>query len=934
MMDETYRGFYSRLTGNEPYPYQERLGVEPWPDLLDIPTGLGKTAAVVVAWLWKRVTGETGTPRRLVYCLPMRVLVEQTWQASLGWLDKANLLAGKVDGERDQRGFLAHVRSYTPDPSDPQRIAVHQVLGGEPRTDWTMWPERNAILIGTQDMLLSRALNRGYGSGPARWPQAFGLLNNDCFWIFDEVQLMGSGVATGAQLHAFQEKLWRPKIGCRFVWMSATLGKDILRTRDRQDLEIPSPASLTLSDADKQRSKRRLRAQKSIGRLGGPPKPTKKDGSGVLDHVQPGRASLVVLNTVDSAQSTYRELQIECGKRAAKQKASPAQPELVLLHGRFRPPDRRRKLNIVLDFMRRQDPETGAADGHPGLLLVSTQVVEAGFDLSAARLWSEIAPWPSVIQRLGRLNREGAQPNAEALFWMPRHDKNRENSLDSPNAKRIGPYDKSDLDTAMRLLEDVEKRIKDGLAYRDALDDVLASDLSGNALKLDPDAVIRPDDLYGLFSTEADLAGGFTNISQFVRDQDRNADALVYWRDFDLHGGPFRSEPPLRYDELCAVPFYELARFLGDEGVAWEWSFERQEWDLKRKNEIFPGMTLLLARAQGGYSDELGWTGNSRDHPTVSEFELPSDIHVGGDVTPDGLSLDPASEGDRWLPLSQHLQDVESRAGEIAAHLAMDGAEAEAMAVAGRWHDWGKSLHRWQQAVRNHVARVIEKCDAILADGKLQRFHPLIQELRQRMIEPGGGQLWAKFPVISSAWTGKNLRNEDRKELKKRLYVRFNPGFRHEAASALAALHAWQHGERSLKALTVYLIASHHGKVRAVLRSTRKNDRAFGLLQSDELKPVLNVFSKALPLEFESMTFGATGSWDENDTSFTPAGTSWVGLVSELLGANGTRFIPTNETVPDSEPRDLGPFALAYFEALLQSADARASQWPGKGITA
>ncbi len=52
------------------------------PDLLDIPTGCGKTAAVVLAWLWRRrfADEETkkGTPRRLVYCLPMRVLVEHT----------------------------------------------------------------------------------------------------------------------------------------------------------------------------------------------------------------------------------------------------------------------------------------------------------------------------------------------------------------------------------------------------------------------------------------------------------------------------------------------------------------------------------------------------------------------------------------------------------------------------------------------------------------------------------------------------------------------------------------------------------------------------------------------------------------------------------------------------------------------------------------
>ena len=35
------------------------------------------------------------------------------------------------------------------------------------------------ILIGTQDMLLSRALMRGYGMSRYQWPVHFALLHND-----------------------------------------------------------------------------------------------------------------------------------------------------------------------------------------------------------------------------------------------------------------------------------------------------------------------------------------------------------------------------------------------------------------------------------------------------------------------------------------------------------------------------------------------------------------------------------------------------------------------------------------------------------------------------------------------------------------------------------------------------------------------------------
>ena len=99
-----------------------------------------------------------------------------------------------------------------------------------------------AILIGTQDMLLSRALNRGYAAGRARWPLEFGLLNNDCLWAFDEIQLMDTGLATSLQLDAWRRSLrlrssrcefTEPKLDhvtrpCHSILMCATMAKNLL----------------------------------------------------------------------------------------------------------------------------------------------------------------------------------------------------------------------------------------------------------------------------------------------------------------------------------------------------------------------------------------------------------------------------------------------------------------------------------------------------------------------------------------------------------------------------------------------------------------------------------------------------------------------------------------------------------------------------------
>src|SRR6266508_3523151 len=106
-----YADFFRRGFGKEsekdfgPFEYQRRLAEKPWPELLDVPTGMGKTAAVALAWLWKRGWREggraagpdAGTPRRLVYCLPMRVLVEQTQRNVCRWLE--NLAVAGIPGE-------------------------------------------------------------------------------------------------------------------------------------------------------------------------------------------------------------------------------------------------------------------------------------------------------------------------------------------------------------------------------------------------------------------------------------------------------------------------------------------------------------------------------------------------------------------------------------------------------------------------------------------------------------------------------------------------------------------------------------------------------------------------------------------------------------------------------------------------------------------
>jgi CRISPR-associated endonuclease/helicase Cas3 len=102
-------------------------------------------------------------------------------------------------------GWLENLAKAFPDNAELKWLVEHSpvvLMGGEeleqPKRAWDLSPERPCILIGTQDMLLSRALNRGYGMSRYRWPMHFALLNNDALWVLDETQLMGVGVETSA----------------------------------------------------------------------------------------------------------------------------------------------------------------------------------------------------------------------------------------------------------------------------------------------------------------------------------------------------------------------------------------------------------------------------------------------------------------------------------------------------------------------------------------------------------------------------------------------------------------------------------------------------------------------------------------------------------------------------------------------------------------
>ena len=922
---------FTKATGFRPHEYQKRLacgerGEGGYNDLLsdrlacesmliDIPTGFGKTSAVVLAWLWNRVMKNCGDwPRRLVYCLPMRTLVEQTFKDTHQWLDNLKL-------------------------SD--EVGIHMLMGGEDAGEWDIHPERNAVLVGTQDILLSRALNRGYGMSRFRWPMHFGLVNNDCLWVMDEVQLMGPGLWTSAQLDWMRNDRFKTLKPCVTWWMSATICPKFLETPDREKSNLPAPRPVILVGHDQTHDI--LQARRPCKLWKKPPAATRiTRGSQTVDERVSGFAqtlaeaviaehqeaslSLVVCNTVSVAQQVYD----------AARRSYTGASDIVLLTSRFRTKDRKEHQEKLLTFEAvRKRARTDKAVLVPGLICVSTQVVEAGVDISARRLWSEIAPWPSIIQRLGRLNRDGRlNKDAQTYFWSGPEKPKR-------NARFIGPYESDAVMLGRKLVNALVKECEadEMLSAKDVLTRLSARDetnsLVEKALTPAPEPCPRAIDVHGLFSTEPDVFGGFTDVSPFVRNQDESADATVFWREWRSGAELPRSEgltgPAFTRDEGCAVAIGRLRGFL-ERKNAWIWDDKSEVWQRVRASDIRPGMLVMLPRDDGGYSRELGWTGDRSDK--LDDAPPPGEPH-------ERFEDDRYSESGVWVALKDHLRDTEREAVRIVQAIDLDSGTGSAVIHASSEHDIGKALTEWQNAlpkpppqaggvwakapyqlgVRADASTAAQEVEDILRQQGLRHWlagsrgqedsrTKFVWHTNSKM-PPATLECIRAVPGVVHAWN-----------------VPFRPGLRHEAATALALWHSYYRsgdGDKEFSALSVYLSAAHHGKVRTVLTSRSPDGGdVHGVGKTTALLPWSN-----MPLDFSCAVDGASGRFSEDGLKFIFEAPGWTGLVADLLGAWESDMAPgASGAVPEGEPHNLGPFTLAYLETLVRCADECASKAP------
>lgn len=390
-----FSAYFRSVHGHDPFPWQQRLTAqvlegERWPDVIDLPTGTGKTAVLDTAVFALAAKPEV-FPRRVVFVIDRRVVVDQV-------VVRAQRIREKL--REDSSPALRRMNESLEAIGGGSPLGVIALRGGIPIDgEWVRRPDVPWVMVSTVDQFGSRLLFRGYGVSPRMRPIHAGLAGNDCLVILDEVHLSRAFAATLQEVDALGSSGGLPakfhvvemsatptnSTGMRFKLIEADLeGSDKLRQR------VKAAKSATLHDAGTKPPHVAV------------PAAVRKILKSEID--KSARSVGVIVNRVRTARETHQVL-LEAGYSAH------------LITGRMRPLDKARSLEAISELV---DPDN-RSETAGFAVVVATQAIEVGADFSFDALITEVAPIDSLRQRFGRLDRRGslaARTGEPAKAWI------------------------------------------------------------------------------------------------------------------------------------------------------------------------------------------------------------------------------------------------------------------------------------------------------------------------------------------------------------------------------------------------------------------------------------------------------------------------------------------------------------------------------------
>lgn len=420
---------FELLTDNSPFAWQIRLYekflADEIPSACDIPTGLGKTSVIAI-WLLALAENlienpqTNKTPRRLVYVVDRRVIVDQATDEAEKILCNLKKFEHSEDEELrkifsiiQDSSFLAKRLSESEKiKKDDANVVALSTLRGEfaDNRKWCEDPSRPAIIVGTIDMIGSRLLFSAYGGvGESYKALQAGLLGQDSLIIVDEAHLSPAFVEMLESLPGF---INRKSVIKRFevMQLSATL-KDKNRDADKiLSLEKDAREDLTNKVAAP-----RLNAEKLIEwqncEVSGTAKKekTKDKKTKVPDDFQAEKMAKVAAQYKDLPVSVIvfgRTVELVKKIQAELIDTHKIEKEQVLLMiGGMRGFERDDLVNHKV--FEQFDPNRTRGKKDKASFLVATSVAEVGVNLDADFAVCDETSADSFVQRLGRVNRFG-----------------------------------------------------------------------------------------------------------------------------------------------------------------------------------------------------------------------------------------------------------------------------------------------------------------------------------------------------------------------------------------------------------------------------------------------------------------------------------------------------------------------------------------------
>lgn len=447
-----------------PFAWQRRLcehlvRTGSWPDVIDAPTGSGKSSVIDIhVFAWALTLGapapDTGRrlPRRLVVSVDRRALVDDQHERAQALADRLREAISRPDHAHPvvlevarrlaarrtrvpQRAPGAPLDAVADDAGSPLEVAL--IRGGAaPDRAWVDDPTCCQVIAATPDMIGSRLLFSGYGTTRLARPREAGLLAFDTCLVVDEAHLSRQLLTTTRRVSelatAHGEGLTVPAV--KVVAMSATTkadGDTVIGVED-PDLDVDE----LLADRLRRPKPVRLRQVDRWGPTVHQTAQTLAEEALALLAAHGGTVGCIV-NTVQGAVEVTESLRKSIVPTDAPSLRAGTAPEVRTLVGRMRP--------FELHRLREEHPGLFTLDGDPDVdIVVATQTLEVGVDMDFAALVTELSPGTALAQRAGRTNRSGARESGPVVVVVPQDPA----ALDD----RSAPYEAADMAAALEWL--------------------------------------------------------------------------------------------------------------------------------------------------------------------------------------------------------------------------------------------------------------------------------------------------------------------------------------------------------------------------------------------------------------------------------------------------------------------------------------------------